>query len=338
MSVINSVTDIQTQLENFAFKSIELNAATLPPRSMYTLDYDDQVAQVGQIISITLPDTIFGSTANDLSNGWGNLQPSSSQVTAALAAKGYDHPFNITTVNTIGEAKLLNAFGTFIQKQAANNIFVDLANLVSSSYFTNVCYVNSSSLFNLTGSLITTSGTGNTGLQSVATQLDEYEVTTQGRYAILNPVAYQGILASAIPAYFLGSPQIVRGNGYVPDQDTNQSYRGVELAGFNCYRHPRINTNTAKLPYGGSKYTGGNVLAGWAGASSGLVLAARPLNLAPAPLMASVPIIDPTSGFPLTYIMSWDTSLPGWRLGTYSLYGVAAGNPNAISIIISAST
>ena len=41
-------------------------------------------------------------------------------------------------------------------KQVANNIFVDAANLITSSNFASVAYVSSSSNFNLTGALVTT--------------------------------------------------------------------------------------------------------------------------------------------------------------------------------------
>ena len=343
MGVINSVTNIATMLQVYAFKSIPAYAADMPPRNLFMLNFDESVGTVGQSVTTRVPTTQFGSTANNLANGWGNTQPSSSNITATLAAKGYDHPFNVTTWDTIGEGQLVNTFAHILQKQVANNIFIDAVNLVTGSVFTNTCFVQSSSLFNLTGALNTagTVGAGlNTGLQSVGTLLDELEIPQVNRYTMLNPVAYQGMLSGIYQTYVLGNDRAIVGNGFAGATDRNQAWPGIDVAGFNVFKHPRINANTAKLPYGGAtaSFAGPNPLAGWAGVEAGLVLAARPMELAPSPLMSAVSVIDPTSGFPLTYILAFDTSLPGWRLGVYSLYGVAAGNTNAIVPIYSLTT
>lgn len=338
MATISATTDIATMIAVYAFKSVPVYGADIPPRNLFTLNFDESIGIVGQQVITRIPFTVFGSTANNLANGWGNLQPSSSNITTTLQAKGYDHPFNVVTWETVGEGQILNTFSSILQKQVANNIFVDAANLVTSSTYPNVCYVNSSSLFNLTGSLITTSGTGNTGLQSVSTLLDENEITQVDRYTILNPAAYQALIGNIFQTYVLGNDRAVVGNGFVSATERNQAWPGIDVAGFDVFKSPRINTNTAKVPLGGATYSGGNVLAGWAGVPAGIVLAARPMDIAPAPLMWAVPVIEPTSGFPLTYIMAFDTSLPGWRLGVYSLYGVSSANTNAIVPIISAST
>lgn len=338
MAIINSVTDLATFLAVYAFKSIPVTSADLPPRNLFTLNFDESIGTVGQQVVTRLDITQFGSAPNNLANGWGNLQPTSSNVTTTLQAKGYDHPFNVVSWETIGESQIVNTFAGQLQKQAANAIFIDAANLITSSVFTNTCVVQSSSLFNLTGALYSGSQAGNTGLQSVGTLLDNLEATQPGRYAMLNPAAYQGLISQVYQTYVLGNPRAVVGNGFVDATEKNQAWPGVNLAGFDVFKHPRINANTAKTPYGGATYGSGNTLAGWAGVPSGIVLAARPFELAPSPLMATIPVIEPTSGFPLTYLMSFDPSLPGWRLGVYSLYGVSAGNPNSIVPILSATT
>ena len=326
-------------LSVYAFKSIPVYAADLPPRDMFTLNFDESIATVGQSVVTRVATTQFSSTANNLANGWGNTQPSSSNVTTTLQAKGYDYPFNVVTWDTIGEAQLVNTFAHILQKQVANNIFMDAAALVTSSVYTNVAYVSQSANFNLTGALNTTSTAGAlTGLQSVGTLLDNLEITQVGRYTVLNPVAYQGLISQVYQTYVLGNDRAVVGNGFTGATEKNQAWPGISLAGFNIFKHPRINKNTSKTPYGGATVatSGVDILAGWAGAPAGMVLAARPLEMAPSPLMAVISVIEPTSGFPLSYMLAFDTSLPGWRLGVYSLYGVSAANTSAIVPIISA--
>ena len=337
MATISATTNIATMLSVYAFKSVPIYAADLPPRNLFTLDFDDSIGTVGQSVVVAVPTTIFSTTANNLANGWGSLQPSSSNVTATLQAKGYDHPFNVVTWETIGEAKLISVFANILQKQVANNIFIDCANLVTSSVYTNVAYVSRSVDFNLTGALNTTSTAGAySGLQSVGTLLDELEIEQRDRYCVLNPVAYQGMLSQVYQTYVLGNDRAVVGNGFDPNP-RNGAWPGLDIAGFDVFKHPRINANTTKTPYGGASYGSGNTLAGFAGGPAGIVLAARPMDIAPSPLMATVTVIEPTSGFPLTYLMAFDTSLPGWRIGCYSLYGVAAGNTSAIVPIVAAS-
>lgn len=342
-NVINAVTNIATMLSIYAFKSVQVYAADLPPRNLYTLNFDESIGSLGQSVVTRVPTSQFSVTANNLANGWGNTQPSSSNITTTLQAKGYDYPFNVVTWETVGEAQIINTFANILQKQVANNIFVDTANLVTASVFTNICYVQSSSLFNLSGALNTagTVGVGlSSGLQSVGTLMDNLELSQQDRYAILNPVAYQGLLSGIFQTYVLGNDRAIVGNGFTAASERNAAWPGIDVAGFDVFKHPRINANTAKVPYGGAtaSYGGNGVLAGWTGVPAGIVLAARPMEIAPSPLMAAVNVIEPTSGYPLTYLLAFDTSLPGWRMGCYSLYGVSAANVNAITPIISLTT
>ena len=326
MAVINSVTNIATMLQVYAYKAIPAFVADLPPRNMFTLNFDESIGTVGQSVVTRLPTTNFGSTLNDLSTGWCNLQPSSSNVTTTLAAQGYDHPFNITTWQTIGEQQLINTFANTLQKQVANGIFVQAANLVTSSVFTNTVTVTTSSLFSLTGS---------TGLQGVNAVLDNLEVTQVDRYAMLNPIAYQGLVSTIYPFLTLGNSMAIVGNGFAQTTgNVNNAWPGIQLAGTSIFKNPRISTYTALTPLGGAKYSSGNKLAGWVGNPAGIVLAARPFEVAPSPLTATVSVIEPSSGFPLTYIIAFDSSLPGFRIGCYSLFGVAAGNTNAIVPIL----
>lgn len=329
MATVNAVTDLATFLAVYAFKSIPTYAADIPPRNLFSLNMDESVGTVGQQVVTRVPISIFATTANNLANGWGNLAPTSSNVTTTLQAKGYDHLFNVVSWDTIGESQLVNTFAGILQKQTANAIFVDAANLVTSSNYTNTVTVGSSSLFSLTGS---------SGLQGIGTTMDNLELPQVDRYALLNPTAYQGLISNIYQTYVLGNDRAVVGNGFAGDSDKNQAWPGLDIAGFDVFKSPRINTNTALTPYGGAKYSSGNVLAGWAGVPSGLVLAARSFELAPSPLMATIPVIEPTSGFPLTYMLSFDPSLPGWRIGVYSLYGVSVANANAIVPILSATT
>src|ERR1039458_7770184 len=214
MAVINSATSIATMLQVYAFKSIPTYAADLPPRDLFTLNFDDSIGTVGQSVVTRLATTTFSTTANNLANGWGNTQPSSSNVTTTLQAKGYDYPFNVVSWDTIGEAQLLNTFANILQKQVANNIFVDIANLVTGSTYTNQAFVSSSAAFNLTGALNqTSSGAALSGLQAIGTLMDENELTQVGRYAVLNPVAYQGLISGIYQTYVLGNERAVVGNG-----------------------------------------------------------------------------------------------------------------------------
>src|ERR1017187_9264496 len=137
MATINATTNIATMLAVYAFKSIPVYGADLPPRNLFTMNFDESISTAGQQVITRIPTTIFGATANNLANGWGNLQPSSSNVTTTLAAKGYDHPFNVVTWDTVGEAQIVNTFAGILQKQVANNIFVDRANLAPRSIYAN---------------------------------------------------------------------------------------------------------------------------------------------------------------------------------------------------------
>ena len=81
-NVINAVTNIATMLSVYAFKSVPVYAADLPPRNLYTLNLDESIGTLGQSVVTRVPTSQFAVTANNLANGWGNLQPSSSNIRA----------------------------------------------------------------------------------------------------------------------------------------------------------------------------------------------------------------------------------------------------------------
>lgn len=317
-----SSNNIQTMLSVYAFKSIPAFAADLPPREIYTENFDEQIATVGQSVVTRVPTTSF-STLNDLgANGWESQAASSSNITATLSMLGHDHIFNVTEWDTIGEAQLLNTFGNILGKQVANGLAVQVFNQVTSSYFTNTVTVNSASNFYYTGS---------TGLQAIATKMDNLEIPQAERYGIITPNAYQSLVASNGIFEFLrvGGTEIIRENGYTSTR--NSAYPGVRLGGFNLYKSPRLTGGgTPTLPYGGDKYTNSDKLLGFFGNKAGLVVAARSPNTINAPYVYSYVGTEPTSGFPFQFIAAFDTSKPAFRVGIYSLIGVAKANPYAI--------
>ena len=97
--------NINGVLQVYAFKSIPAFAADLPPRDLYTENYDESVAQVGSSVTTRVPTSQFGAL-NDLSNGWEKQQATSSAITATLKMLGHDHQFNVTEWDTIGEQQL----------------------------------------------------------------------------------------------------------------------------------------------------------------------------------------------------------------------------------------
>lgn len=327
-----SANSIAGVLQVYAFKSIPAFAADLPPRDLWTENFDASVAVEGTAVITRVPTSNYGNL-NDLSNGWENQQQSSSAITATLKTLGHDSLFNITEISTIGEAQILNTFSNILSKQVANGIFVNVANNVTSSTYTTTVTVNSASLFQLTGS---------TGLQGVGNKLDQLEIPQTGRYCILQPNAYQGLVGNGGVYQFLqyGGTELIRGNGFkdLNGNDVNSSFPGVNLAGFNVFKHPRINTTTALRPYGGDQYGSNDKLAGFAGNKAGLVVAARAPYSINAPLYYTTVVQEPTSGFPLQFGISWDQSKPGWRFFCYCLFASAAANTNAIVPILCTSS
>ena len=319
-------------LQVYAYKSLPAFLADMPPRDLFIENFDDSIANEGTAVVTRIPTTNFGGSLNSLDSGWGNQNATASAVTVQLATKGLDHSFTVTQWATVGEQQILNTFANVLAKQVANGIAVSVMNNVTQSFYTNTQSVNTSSLFGFTGS----SGS----LQAISTQLDNLEIPQSERYCILTPNAYQGLTSNLYAQYVYGDPTVVRYNGF-KDADgamINSTNPGLYVAGFNTFKYARLNSNTAVLPYGGSVVTAGTTkLAGFAGNKAGIAFAARTPVTISNPLVQTYTVIDPTSGFPLQFILAFDPSFPGWRLGVYSLFGSAQGNPNAIIPILSTS-
>jgi hypothetical protein len=302
--------------------------ADMPPRDLFVENFDDSIANEGTAVITRIPTTSFSSTMNDLANGWANQNSTASSVTVTLATKGYDLSYNVTQWATIGEQQILNTFANQLAKQVANGIAVSVMSNVTNSYYTNTVSIASSSLFNFTGS---------NSLQAISTTLDNLEIPQADRYAILLPNAYQSVTSQIYQQYVYGNPNIVKYNGFT-DADgkaINSANPGLYLAGFNTFKYARLNSNTATLPYGGA--VGGTKLAGFAGNKAGIAFAARTPVTVNNPLVQTYTVIDPTSGFPLQFILAFDPGYPGWRLGVYSLFGSAQGNADAIVPILTTS-
>jgi hypothetical protein len=300
----------------------------MPPRDLFVENFDDSIANEGTAVVTRIPTTVYGSTLNSLDSGWENQNASASSVTVTLATKGHDHSFNVTQWATIGEQQILNTFANVLAKQVANGIAVSIMSNVTNSFFTNTVSVATSSLLTFTGS---------NSLQAISTTLDNLEIPQAERYAILLPNAYQGLTSGIYQQYIYGDPTVVRYNGF-KDADgkaINSANPGLYLAGFNTFKYARLNSNAALLPYGGNVC--GTKLAGFAGNKAGLAFAARTPVTVNNPLVQTYTVTDPTSGFPLQFILAFDPSYPGWRLGVYSLFGSAQGNPNAIVPILTTS-
>jgi len=316
-------------LEVYAYKTIPAFIANMPPRDMYTEDFDSSIAQQGTAVITRIPTTVFGSSLNNLDSGWESQNATSSAVTVNLATSGGDHKFTTTQWATIGEQQLFNTFGGMLSARVANGITISLMNNVTTASFANVVTVNSSSLFSFTGS---------NSLQSVATSLSNLEIPQGNRYVVINPNAYQNLTSQLYQQYVYGDQSIVRYNGYQKADGTiiNSANPGLYMAGFNAFPYARIGAN-GSLPYGGGKVAANGGLFGFAGHKSGLAFAARTPITQDIPLMETYNYTDPTSGFPVQFILAFDTAAPAIRLGVYSLFGSAVGNTNAIVPLISAS-
>lgn len=311
-------------LQVYALKSLPAFAADLPPRDLWTENFDSAIASEGTAVVTRIPTTVFGSL-NDLSSGWESQQASASAVTVTLKTKGHDHIFDLTQWATVGEQQLLNTFTNILAKQVANGITANVINNVSSSFYTNTYTVNSSSVYALADQ------------QAIGAKLDNLEIPQSDRYVIMNPTAYQSMIGGMYQTYVYGDPTVVRYNGFkdVNGNALNSSNPGLYVAGFNTFKYPRF-TNS-NLPYGGDYYTSGDTLIGFAGNKAGIAVAARTPVTVDTPLVQSYTVIEPTSGWPIQFIMAFDTSKPGWRIGIYTLFGSAQGNPKAIVPILSKS-
>jgi len=298
----------------FAQESLEQFVAAMPSINLFTKNFDTSIANGGISVTTRIPTTLW-STPNDLStNGWASTAASASAITATLKERAYDIPFSELEFATITPQMLTNLYLPVMAKQLANGIVVDALSNVTSSYFTNTITANSSSLFTVTGS---------TSLQQVSTTLDNLEIPIEGRYAIVTPNIYQSLVSGILPTYIYGDSNAVKNNN------------AQELLGFQLHRYPRL--YNATLPVGGAKYTGGDKLVGLAGNAQGLVCAVRaPLDLNNG-LVQSATATDATSGLSLQTRLVYDVSKPCWRLATVVIFGTAAGNPNAIVPILTAS-
>lgn len=307
----------------FAQKSLTAFLADMPARDMFTENFDDSIATGGVSVTTRIPTTIYG-TMNDLgTSGWESAQATSSAVTITLATKGHDHSFNVTEWATITPSMLESLYFPVIAKQTANGVVVDALNHVTSSVNVSGSSVNNASAFSLAGA------TGS--LQSVARILDDNEIPVTDRYAILNPTAWQAMVSGMYQTYVWGDPTVIRTNGY----SENATNRGLFVAGFNTYKYPRL--NGAVLPYGGDKVApgGSDKLIGVAGHKQGLVMACRtPIDMNTG-LIQSYTAVDPTSKLSIQVILAFDQSKPVWRIGTYILFGTAAGNTKAVVPILS---
>jgi hypothetical protein len=317
-----TANSLQGFLAVYAQKSLEQFIADMPPREMFTENFDESISNGGVSVTTRIPTTIWG-TLNDLGlNGWAKSRASASPVTATLATKDYDIQFNETEWATITPTMLQNTYFPPMIKQLANGIIVDGINLVTSSVFTSAIS-GSTGAFGVSGSF---------SLGAASKQLNTNEVPESSRYAIVNPSLYLSLVNSVLPTYVYGSPAVVQGNGYGPNGKP-----AMKLMDFDSITmYPRF--YDAALPQGGAAVTGsvnGDKLVGIAGNKQGLVLAVRsPVDVNNG-LVQSATAVDPTSRLSLQVRVVYDVSVPCWRLAAVALYGVAAGNPKAIVPLLS---
>jgi hypothetical protein len=236
-------------LQVYAYKALPAFVADLPPRDLFTENFDDSIATVGTAVITRIPTTQFGGL-NNLANGWESAAASASAVTVNLSSLGHDHLFDLTQWATVGEQQILNTFSNVLGKQVANGIAVNVMNNVTSSFYTNTVTLATSSLFTLTGA---------TGMQGISNVLDNLEIPQSERYAVLTPNTYQALVSSnsVYQTLVYGDPTIVRYNGF-KDADgkaINSANPGLYIAGFNTFKYARLNSTTATLPYGGDVVT-----------------------------------------------------------------------------------
>jgi len=297
----------------YAQESLTQFIAAMPPVSMFTENFDSSIMNGGQSVTTRISNTSF-SAPNNLANGWSPTTASSLAVTATLKLQDYDFLFNELEWSTITPQVLISTFFKPMAEQMANGVIVDCLNQVTSSYFTTSLTVNSSSLFTVTGS---------TSLQTCSTILDNLEIPIEGRYCIVTPAMYQGLTTQILPTYYYGNTSAIQEN------------KVQELLGFKLTRYPRF--YGASKPQGGSSYSSGDKLVGIVGNKQGLALAVRTPIDPNNGLVQSATAIDPTSKLSLQTRMIFDVSKPGWRTAVVALWGSAAGNPNGIVELLTAS-
>jgi hypothetical protein len=316
-----TANSLSGMLQVFAQKSLNAFLADMPPRELFTENFDETIANAGISVTTRIPTTVYGNL-NDLgTNGWESSQASSSAVTCTLATKGHDHAFSVTEWSTITPSILENLYFPTLAKQTANGVVTSVLSNVSSSIYTSAM-TGTPSAFQVTGAY---------SLQSCSLELTRNEVPQSDRYAIVSPAAYAGLTNGVLPTYVLGSPDVVRNYGY----GDNGSWQGLRLMNIPTFQYARF--YDAKLPYGGQKVApgGSDKLVGVVGQKQGLVLATRtPIPMSTG-LIQSYEATDPTSKISLQFVIAFDQSKPMWRIGTYVLFGSAAGNTKAIIPILS---
>jgi hypothetical protein len=306
----------------YAQKSLTAFLADMPPRDLFTENFDDSIATGGISVTTRIPKTIYGSLNNLGTSGWESANATASAVTITLATKGHDHPFNVTEWATVTPSMLESLYFPVLAKQTANGVTVEAINNVTSSTYVTTSIVGTPGGFSLAGT------TGS--LQECGALLDVNEVPVSDRYCILSPESWRGLISGMYQTYVYGDPTIVRKNGY----SDSPSSVGLYAAGFNCFRYPRM--YGAPLPYGGDKvHQTGDKLVGIAGNKQGIVMACRtPLDMNTG-LIQSYTATDPSSKISLQVILAFDQSKPVWRIGTYILFGTAVGNERAVIPILS---
>lgn len=308
-----SANSLQGMLAVFAQDSLEQFVANMPKYSLFTTDFSATISNGGISFTTRVPTTVY-STANDLTNGWASTAASSSAVTGTLKIRDFDHVFNELEWNTMTPQVLQNTYFKQMGKQLANSIIVDALNNVTSSVYTNTITVNSSSNFTLTGS---------NSLQAGATLLDNLEVDTQDRYALITPNIYQALAGQVTQTYIYGDSSVVK------------NYAMPNIAGFDTVKYPRF-INATK-PAGGDSYGNSDKLVGVLGNKAGLVAAVRAPLEVNTDLVASSTVVDPTSGLSLQLRIINDISKPGYRIAVVSIFGTAAGNTKAIVPVLTQS-
>jgi len=297
----------------FAQESLTQFIAQMPKFNLFTKNFDSSIANGGVSVTTRISTTNWG-TANDLTQGYASTAATSSAITAVLKIRDFDTIYNELEWTTITPQMLINTFFKPQAVQLANSIVVDAISNVTSSYFTNTVSVASSSLFTVTGS---------NSLQEVSTTLDNLEIPREDRFCIVAPSVYQGLVGGILPTYIYGSPEAVQKN-QIPN-----------VLGFGVDRYARF--YGAAKPQGGDSYGGGDKLVGICGNPQGLVAAVRaPIEINNG-FVQSATAVDESSGLSLQTRIVYDVSKPGWRLVVASVFGTAAGNPNAIVPIITES-
>jgi hypothetical protein len=316
-----SANSLSGFLQVYAQRSLEQFIAAMPPKELISENFSDEIANGGLSVTTRIASNGWGSQPNDLTNGWADEAASSSAITATLKLRDQDLIFNELEWATITEQVLLNTYFPQMAKQLANGIMVDLIGQVTSSVYTHTVTVNSSSLLTVTGST--------SSLAAAILTLDNLEVPFDDRYAIVNPTSYQGLVSGILPTYVYGS------------KDAVQDYKVQQLLGCTLHRYARFYNSTR--PQGGaaigvsSDASTKDKLIGIVGNKSGLVLAVRQPVEFNAGTTLSATATDATSGLSLQTRIVADASQPAWRIAVVSVYGTAAGNPNAIVPIITAS-